>query len=319
MSRRRGILYIVAAAALALGYCVHRPASVAPLPEEPDSSPATVITTLPPPAAATYRAGWPELPAERQDEEIYYTRHLFCAADDSTRSVRNYTACYSRRYRCPLWVAAPQHASYRGTAKRSGSFRFDPTLPIDIQPLLSRSYGDYTRGHLLASADRTATVEANRQTFYASNISPQLQAGFNAGNGAWNNLEAFVDRQVCADTLYVVTGCIFTDYTDSSGRTAEASVTVNRNDGETVAVPTAFYKALLRTREGDTGRRVTECAASELKCAAFVVAHTSAKGRKPSVGDMMSIAELERLTGERLFANVPAAPKADFSPRDWGL
>ncbi len=74
-----------------------------------------------------------------------------------------------------------------------------------------------------------------------------------------------------------------------------------------MAVPTAYYKALLRTRAGDTGRRAADCKSSELKCAAFVVGHYDAKGRKPSAADMMSVAELERLTGETFFANIPAA------------
>ncbi len=270
------------------------------------------------PAANVHRTGWAELPAKRTDADIYYAYHLFGGGPDGP-AVRNYTACYSSRYRCPLWVASPQHSSYRGEAKRSGAFRFDPTLPVDIQPMLNRSYGDYTRGHLLGSAERTVTAEANRQTFYASNVAPQMQAGFNASGGAWNNLEAFVDRQVCADTLYVVTGCLFSDYTDGSGRTVEASVTRNRNDDSDVAVPTAFYKVLLRTRAGDTGRGVGACKRSELKCAAFVVGHCEAKGRKPSAADMMSVADLERLTGETFFANVPAAPKAEAAARDWGL
>ena len=269
--------------------------------------------------ANVYRTGWPELPAERADDDRYYTRHLFGAAADGTPAVRNYSSCYSRRHRCPVWVAAPLHPSYRDEARRSDRFRFDPTLPVDIQPLLRSSYGDYTRGHLLGSAERTVSGEANAQTFYASNIAPQLGRGFNAANGAWNNLEIFVDRQVCADTLYVVTGCLFDDYTDAGGRRVEASATLNKNDGAEVAVPTAYYKVLLRTSAGDTGRRVADCKSSELKCAAFVVGHYDAKGRKPSAADMMSVAEIERITGETFFAGVPAAPKLSSDPRDWGL
>lgn len=331
MSSRRPAVYlaIVVAGFLArLLYDAYAPAAHEVGTEAAASAPAVGNTATENTSAGTapvavnvYRSGWAELPSERTDDDLYYAHHLFGAAggDGAAPAVRNYTACYSSRYRCSLWVAAPQHPSYRGEAKRSGSFRLDPTLPVNLQPMLGRSYGDYTRGHLLGSAERTVTVEANRQTFYASNITPQMQAGFNAASGAWNNMEIFVDRQVCADTLYVVTGCLFADYTDGSGRTVEAAVTRNKNDGRDVAVPTAFYKVLLRTRAGDTGRGVGDCAPSELKCAAFVVGHYGAKGRKPSAADMMSVAELERLTGEVFFANVPAAPKAEAKAGDWGL
>ena len=329
MSNRRPVVYLAIIAAAALLNFVYD--NYAPQPSEPaventatenPEVPAAKATTPDQTAsvpANVYRTGWPELPAERADDDRYYTRHLFGAAADGMPAVRNYSSCYSRRHRCPVWVAAPLHPSYRAAARRSDRFRFDPTLPVDIQPLLRSSYGDYTRGHLLGSAERTVSGEANAQTFYASNIAPQLGRGFNAANGAWNNLEIFVDRQVCADTLYVVTGCLFDDYTDAGGRRVEASATLNKNDGAQVAVPTAYYKVLLRTRAGDTGRRVADCKSSELKCAAFVVGHYDARGRKPSAADMMSVAEIERITGETFFAGVPAAPKRTADPRDWGL
>ena len=326
MSSRRPAVYLAIVAAGFLARLLYN-ASYAPAAHEARTEADVSVPVVgnaasgtAPAAVNVYRSGWAKLPSERADDDIYYTHHLFFGPQGAAApAVRNYTACYSSRYRCPLWVAAPQHPSYRGGAKRSGNFRFDPTLPLEVQPQLSRSFGDYTRGHLLGSAERTATAEANRQTFYASNVAPQLQAGFNAASGAWNNLESFVDRQVCADTLYVVTGCMFADYTDGSGRMVEAAVTRNRNDGSVVAVPTAFYKVLLRTRAGDTGRGVGDCAPSELKCAAFVVGHCEAKGRKPSAADMMSVAELERLTGEVFFANVPSAPKGEAEAADWGL
>lgn len=43
------------------------------------------------------------------------------------------------------------------------------------------------------------------------------------------------------------------------------------------------------------------------------------KGHKPQAKDMMSVAEIERLTGFTFFANVPNAPKDTYNPSDWGL
>ena len=113
-----------------------------------------------------YRTGWAELPAERADGDRRYVHHL-CGGEGASASWRSHTACFSVSRRCPVWVAAPLHECYRGDSGRSGGYAFDPALPVEIQPSLKRSYGEYTRGHLLASADRTrraSTLRAARGT-----------------------------------------------------------------------------------------------------------------------------------------------------------
>lgn len=267
----------------------------------------------PAPKGKTAHAGWAELPTQKTSNDIYITSHLL--GDNR----RNYTVCYSREQRAPLWVAAPVHRTYKGDVKRVDNYDFDPTLPVNIQITLNRSYGDYTRGHMLGSGERTASREMNNQTFYVTNIAPQLRDGFNERGGAWNNLEYFVDRQICADTLYVVTGAIYDDFTAPDGTNIKARTTVNKNDNKRVGVPTAYYKALLRTKSGRTGKSVVECKASELKCAAFIIPHCSDAGHKPTAEDMISIKELERLTGVNFFANVPNAPESKAEAKDWGL
>lgn len=264
-------------------------------------------------------SGWAELPAERQTNELYYAYHTI-SEEDASDPRRNYAVCFNADMHCPAWVAYLLHPSFTGDAKRVDNYQYDPQLPVNIQPQLKRSYGgDYSRGHLLGSAERNTSRAANDQTFYVTNIAPQIRVGFNSAGGAWNNLESFVDKQICSDTLYVVTGCIFEEFTDVDGAVIAPAKTINRNDEKEIGIPTAYYKALLRTRKGDSGKSVTKCKASELKCAAFIVGHRTAKGRKPSVQEMISIEELERLTGEEFFTNVKHAPKQEANASDWGL
>ena len=264
-------------------------------------------------------SGWAELPAERKEKNLYYAYHLI-GEEDASDKRRNYAVCFDCEQCCPRWIAAILHPSYNGETKRIDNYQYDPLLPVNIQPNLGRSYGgDYSRGHMLGSAERNVSRAANTQTFYSTNIAPQIRPGFNAAGGAWNNLEALVHKQICADTLYVVTGCIFKEYTDSDGTVIAPTSLTNRNDQKQVGVPTAFYKALLRTRRGNTGKSVLESKASELKCAAFVVGHRTAKGRKPSTRELITIEELEHLTGEEFFVNVKHAPKQEAQPGDWGL
>lgn len=176
----------------------------------------------------------------------------------------------------------------------------------------AKKINGYTRGHMLGSSDRTCSPATNRQVFYYSNIAPQLGGNFNTGGGAWNNLEDHIDRFLCADTLYSVVGCYFEDYTDNYGETDRAK----KIAGNT-SYPTMFYYVLLRTRKGNTGKAVTSCQSSDLQCVAFVMRHSMEKGHRPQAKDMMSVSDLEKITGFKYFVNVPNAPKDKFTASDW--
>ncbi|MEG1622925.1 MAG: DNA/RNA non-specific endonuclease [Alistipes sp.] len=250
-----------------------------------------------PSSSDTYRSGWAELPAKLEKSgDYYYAYHL--RADK--KSVRNYSVCYSKELGCPVWVAAPMHACYKGSANRTDAYGQDPDLGCSQ---VGRRSG-YTRGHMLGSSDRLVSTATNKQVFYYSNIGPQLQAGFNTGGGVWNNLEDFVDSKWCADTLYQVIGC----YWANKNKKVDGTV-----------IPTHYYKLLLRTKKGNSGKWVSNCSASELQCAAFIVEHRDQKGLKPNREMMKSVAELEQMTGFTFFANVPNAPKTECNPSDWGL
>lgn len=146
-----------------------------------------------------------------------------------------------------------------------------------------------------------------------------MSSGFNTGGGGWNILEDWVDGQVCSDTLYVVIGCYFDEYTDGYGKTVRPK-TISFGDRNDVSFPTMFYYILLRTKNGNSRKSLKDCSAAELKCAAFVRSHTNEhKGQKPSSREMMSVADLEKVTGFTYFPNVPNAPKTVCNPSDWGL
>lgn len=254
------------------------------------------------------------------DPNIYYAWHISPdVKGPGGKFARNYTVCYSAEHHCPVWVAAPRHSMYVGNSGRTDAYGRDPDVPADIQYASKSTGGGCNKGHMLGSAERTCSVETNRQVFYYTNIAPQLSSGFNTGGGGWNLLEDYVDTQVCADTLYEVLGTYFERYTDGYGKTQSPS-TIEFGGRSDVHMPTMFYYALLRTKSGSSGKSVKDCSASELKCVAFVRTHTNdLKGQKPSSKELMSIADLERLTGFTYFPNVPNAPKNTFSASDWGL
>ena len=274
---------------------------------------------------------WAELPAtdmvkagdyitDSTDANIYYSWHYSPdVKGPENRLARNYTVCFSAQHHCPLWVAAPRHSMYVGSSGRTEGYKADPSIPADVQYSSKSIGGGCNKGHMLGSAERTCSAGTNRQVFYYSNIAPQLSSGFNTGGGGWNLLEDWIDTKVCADTLYEVVGCYFEEFTDGYEKTQSPS-TISFGGREDVSMPTMFYYAVLRTKGGNTGKRVEECSADELMCAAFVRAHVNElKGQRPSAKEMMSIADLEKITGFSYFSNVPNAPKDSFSPADWGL
>ena len=282
--------------------------------------------------SATYpsgnQPGWFELPEMHirksgsysinlLDASQYYSNHSFSMAGVK---YRNFTVCFSAEHHVPLWVAAPRHPVYsqKGTS-RSENYRPDPGIPSSVQYYSKSIGGGCNKGHMLGSAERLCCSDANNQVFYYSNIAPQLADGFNTGGGGWNYLEDFVDKFECADTLYEVVGTWFEPYTDGHGFSV-SPVTITFGNRPDVHMPTMFYYVLLRTKKGNSGKSIANCDASELMCAAFVRSHTNAlAGQRVTRADIMSVSELEKLTGLVFFANVPNAPKDKCSPSDWGL
>ena len=124
-----------------------------------------------------------------------------------------------------------------GKAKRADNFRPDPSAP-NCSTLADYRGSGYDRGHLCPAADMKISQEAISETFYLSNMSPQVSA-FN--RGAWAKLEALVRSYIQdrSDTLYIVTGPVFLGATKSIGPNK-------------VTVPVFYYKALYCPKRGMT-------------------------------------------------------------------
>ncbi len=296
---------------------------------DPDPDPEPNPDPDPNPGPSSNRYSWAELPlmydednngVHDNDSNIYYATHFTDLKSPSGGDARNYTVCFSGEHHCPIWVAAPRHSMYQNKGTdRTNAYKVDPKIPSDVQYHSKTTGGGCNKGHMLGSAERLASRKTNEQVFYYTNIAPQLQSGFNTGGGGWNTLEEYVDGQVCSDTLYIVVGCYFEKFTDGYGNTVSPK-TISFGGRNDVDMPTMFYYALLRTKKGNTKKSLKNCSASEMKCAAFVRSHTNdLKGQKVTSREMMSISDLEKITGIKYFENVPNAPKTSFSASEWGL
>lgn len=310
---------------------------VDPDPDQPDPNPdpdpdqpgdEDIPTPVP---GQSGKYGWYELPVinysqsgsylvDNNDKNIYYAHHM-CAGNEKGpggKQARNYTVCFSAEHHVPLWVAAPRHKMYQSGASRTDAYAKDPSIPADIQYNSKSTGGGCNKGHMLGSAERLSSTATNKQVFYYSNIAPQYTDTFNTGGGGWNTLEDWVDGQVCSDTLYVVIGAYFEKYTDRRGYT-DSPATISYGGRNDVSRPTMFYYILMRTKSGSSGKALKDCKTSEIQCAAFVRSHKTPKGVKVSEQDMMSVSDLEKITGFTYFPNVPQAPKGSYKASDWGI
>lgn len=212
--------------------------------------------------------------------------------DSDGKEVCNYSVLYDSSKHCALWIAYTMDSDhYVQSGNRTEDYTFDPAVPQSAQPTLSSSYGEYTRGHLLASSSRYFTKAANQQTFYYTNIAPQ-STGFNGG-GAWSKLENREHGKTLTlasnQKLFVVTGCVF-----RSGYTT----TTCKTDGKTVAVPTDFYKCYMLCTVGSDGK------VTSAKGGAYLISHTSYSGEPASYAT--SIDAIESMTGFDFFVNIAA-------------
>ena len=225
---------------------------------------------------------WLELPAMDDPGLGYYT-HSF---DMGGKTYRNYSFGWSQEDRVALWVAYPLCKLYtNGSAGRTGAWALDPLLGEDSAAPFGGYAGDYARGHQIPSADRQCCYEANAQTFYGTNMTPQLNAH---NEGIWQELESKV-RTIAnvSDTTYVVTGVVV----------SASSKKETDSYGKSITVPDAYFKAILKYSKSST--------LGQWNAAAFYLEHRSyseSLGKSHS----MSVDELEEITGIDFFVNLPS-------------
>lgn len=235
------------------------------------------------------RKGWMELPALNNPELGYYS-HSFQMKDRSTgedRWYRNYSFGWSQKDRVALWVAYPLCDLYmNGSVGRTNEWALDPLLGNDSAAPFGGYGGPYARGHQLPSADRQCCYDANAQTFYGTNITPQLNEH---NERIWANLEGVVRGYAkTSDTTYVVTGVVVSE-------TSKIEKDSNRKD---VTVPDAYFKALLKYSTASTH--------GKWNAIAFYLEHREYEDNTISREHALSIDALEEMTGIDFFVNLPA-------------
>jgi len=192
---------------------------------------------------------------------------------------RTYTLSYNEDAEQANWVAyVLRDSDVDGIASRKDDqFKDDPKVKTRSAQLQDYRSSGFDRGHLLPSADRKGSEEDQAETFYLSNVSPQVHA---MNSGTWEHAESQVrDWARIYGKLYVVTGpCLKPLPTQTIGP--------NR-----VAVPQAFYKIVLYA----DGRKS--------KMIGFWVPNKGAK--QPLAAMVVPVDEIEEKTGYDFFPQIP--------------
>ena len=230
---------------------------------------------------------WMELPETRDDDGLNFFWHNMTVGNYSGR---NYSFYWDYTHLVSHWVAYPLNNGLRSSGSRTDFWALDPLLPASRQPNTTRAYrGGWARGHQIPSADRLS-YNANLQTFYGTNMTPQ---DYNFNGEIWARLEDKVRSWGGkSDTLYVVTGCVVDD---------NVSWTTDI-DGKQVAIPKAYYKAVLsysKSSSANGGYR---------GCAVYLEhTHNPTETVARNHSSVMSIRDLEAKTGVNFFVNLPGA------------
>ena len=240
------------------------------------------------------KTGWMELPAIPEGMDAF--THSMTVGSVSTR---NYSFLWDYDNLVAPWVAYPLCKWNIGNnIKRTNAWGLDPLLPEGKQPVLYRGFskgnnGWYARGHQIPSADRLTSYESNSMTFYGTNMTPQIQDGFNGD--IWATLEGKVRSWAnSSDTLYVVTGCVI-DYPE--GQTVKYALD---NYGKKVTVPTAYYKVVLRYMKNST------VGYSGYSACAVWLDHKVYSTKTIDSSYSMSVDDLEKRLNIDFFVNLPA-------------
>ena len=211
---------------------------------------------------------------------------------------RGYALAHNTERKTPEWVAERlTREKVNKQLPRSDNFRPDPHLEAGRRAELAdyRKSG-FDRGHMAPAANMRWDRTAMSESFYLSNIAPQVGPGMN--RGIWASLERQV-REWARERgeVYIFTGPIYSPEDDATRR-----IGPNR-----VAVPTHFYKVIF-----DPVR---------IEAIAFLMPNEKLTGRELAEF-VVAIREIEALTGldflSAINADVQMMIETNRAERVWG-
>jgi endonuclease G len=208
---------------------------------------------------------------------------------------------FDRRTRNPHWVVehiTPASLSQRSGDRKNSAFLEDPSIPEKFRAKLNDYFrSGYDRGHQVPAADCKWSQKAMDDTFYLSNMCPQVGDGFN--RDYWAHVEDFCRRLTQRyPSVRIVTGPLYLPRRDPADGKWYVKYEMIGNPPN-VAVPTHFYKVIF-AEEGDGPN-----AGGKVALGAFVLPNAPIPNEKPLSDFEVPIEAVERASGLEFASKLP--------------
>lgn len=216
-------------------------------------------------------------------------------ADLATRN--SLVSSYDRRTKNPFWVAEHITAAslkiQEGNRKGS-AFLEDHQVPEKFRGKLKDYFrSGYDRGHQVPAADAKWSQDAMNDTFYLTNMCPQVGEGFN--RDYWAHFEDFCRRLTTRyPSVRVVTGPLYLPKRDADGKWRVNYEVIGNPPN--IAVPTHFYKVIF-AEDGEVGGQVA--------IGAFVLPNAVIPNNKPLTEFEVPVEAVERASGLEFATKLP--------------
>ncbi|EDO19057.1 hypothetical protein Kpol_2000p21, partial [Vanderwaltozyma polyspora DSM 70294] len=158
-----------------------------------------------------------------------------------------FISCYNRQTRNPYWVVehiTPESLSQRNSDRKNSIFLEDEAIPEKFRGRLKDYFrSGYDRGHQVPAADAKFSQNAMNETFFLTNMSPQVGEGFN--RDYWAHFEHFCRGLVGTyQSVRIVTGPLYLPKKDPVDGKFRVTYEVIGNP-PSIAVPTHFFKLIV--------------------------------------------------------------------------
>lgn len=178
--------------------------------------------------------------------------------------------------------------------RKHSYFAEDPSVPEKFRGKLKDYFrSGYDRGHQVPAADAKWSQEAMNDTFYLTNMCPQVGEGFN--RDYWAHFEDFCRRLTDRyPSVRIVTGPLYLPKRDENGKW-KVSYEVIGNPPN-IAVPTHFYKVIFAEDGTTTGN---------VALGAFVLPNAVIPNEKPITDFEVPVEAVERASGLEFASKLP--------------